>query len=62
MAVYKVVKGCKGCKIGSGYQKDHNHFILDGFEYEESFKWILLIIIVIVIITILTLIWFQYFK
>lgn len=29
MTVYRVKKGCKGCQMGSCYQKDHNHMILD---------------------------------
>ena len=58
MAVYRMVKGCKGCEIGSGKQKDHNHFILDSEEYERC-KIRMIVIGFILAIVMCIMIWLR---
>ena len=50
MAVYNIVKDCNGCKVTSGKQADHNHFILDSEEYEKAKVWILFLMFISIIV------------
>lgn len=58
MVVYRIMKGCNGCKIVSGRQKDHNHFIVSSEEYEK-FMTIFLPVAIFIISMILIYLVFQ---